>query len=108
MACGLAHKESDPKRFRDAVACGQKYENPHFKHYCMVCGNRGSEVCEKECFYGTTCHFTKENPKQVRETVAAVLAAIQDIEGDIAERGNPADVGASTGSYVGTALEGEL
>lgn len=107
MSCGLAHKESeiDPKKFRDAVACGQKFENPHFQHYCMVCGNRGSEICEKECFHGPTCHFTQEDPKQVRETVAAVLVAIQEVQ-DMPERGNPAEAATSTGLYGGTALEG--
>jgi hypothetical protein len=105
MACGLAHKESAPQKFRDAVACGQKFENPHFQHYCMVCGNRGSEVCEKECFYGSTCHFTQEDPKQVRETVEAVLVAIQDIRDDMEARTRET---AKVAALTVPRLEGEM
>ena len=104
MSCGLSHKESDPQRFRDAVACGQKFENPHFQHYCMICGNRGSDICERECFYGTVCHFKKEDPAMVRETVSAVLLAIQDIKEDMAKRREAADVSASTAPYMGELL----
>jgi hypothetical protein len=106
MSCGLSHKEHTPQKFRDAVACGQKFESPHFNHLCMICGNRDTAICKEECFYGPVCHFTQEEPKQVRETVAAVMAAIQDIKEDMAERGNPAEVRASTGPYGDTALEG--
>lgn len=109
MACGIAHTEwSNTQNFIDAVACGKKFENPHFQHYCMVCDNRGSEVCESECFYGTVCHFAKEDPNLARETVSAVLLAIHDVLQDLAaERGEPAEVAASTGPcMVGIALEG--
>lgn len=80
MACGVANKEAgNVQQFLAAVACGQKYENPHFKHYCVKCVNMNSDECVTECWHGPICHF---------------------------EGREPADVSASTGSYGDEALEG--
>jgi hypothetical protein len=74
MSCGMAHKEvGDTRRFIEAVACGQKFENPHFKHFCMGCGNRGSESCESECFFGTVCHYVDAETRETAKVAALTV-----------------------------------